>query len=417
MTTIKVKLRPSSIEGRPCSVVYLVTRNRTTRQITTGHRLFPHEWDGEAGKVKSSSEERLKATDRHIRQDIKRLERIIQKFDEEGRDYTVEDVVSEYQRLSGSASFFSFMESIIMRHRQLNRKGTAKTYQSTLESFRQFCLDEEVVLEDVDCHLMEDYEAWLRAKGLTPNTISFYMKILRAVYNRAVETGLTQDRKPFRMVSTKTEKTRKRAVSFKEIKRIHDLELSSWPRLEFARDMFLFLFYCRGMSFVDAAHLRKSDIKCGVLTYRRCKTKQVLHIKVVPEMLDIINRYTKHDSVYLLPLLYPYGDDSRQYEAALRSINRSLKEIGKMANLEIPLTTYVSRHSWATIAKRKNIPLSVISEALGHESETTTLVYLSSIDSATIDKANSLIINGLQGNLVSYKNVRLLQEDGHLVQR
>ncbi len=417
MTTIKVKLRPSTVEGRPCSVVYLVTRNRASRQITTAHRLFPHEWNGEAGVVTPTADERLKATDRHIRQDLKRLERIVSKLDEERGDYTAEDVVSEYQRLSGSASFFSFMESIIARQRQLNHKGTAKTYQSTLESFRQFRANDEVVMEDMDSLLVEDYEAWLRAKGLTPNTISFYMKILRAVYNRAVETGLTQDRKPFRMVSTRTEKTRKRAVSFREIKRIHDLELSSWPRLEFARDIFMFLFYCRGMSFVDAAYLKKSDIKGGVLTYRRCKTKQVLHIKVVPEMLDIFKRYTKRDSVYLLPLLHPNSDERKHYEAALRSINRSLKEVGKMANLDIPLTTYVSRHSWATIAKRKNIPLSVISEALGHESETTTLIYLSSIDSATIDKANSLIINGLQGSLVSYKNVRLLQEDGHLMQR
>ncbi len=417
MTTIRVKLRPSSLEGRACSVVYLVTRHRTSRQITTGHRLFPHEWDGEKEEVAPTADERLEATGKHIRQDLRRLERIVRHLDEQSLDYTAEDVVTEYQRLSGSASFLRFMESIIMRQRQLNHKGTAKTYQSTLESFRQFRPDDEVVLEDVDSHLVEDYEAWLRAKGLTPNTITFYMKILRAVYNRAVTMGLTQDRKPFSLVSTKTEKTRKRAVSFKELKRIYDLELSSQPRLEFARDIFLFLFYCRGMSFVDAAYLKKSDIKGGVLTYRRCKTKQVLHIKIVPEMMDIFRRYTRRDSVYLLPLLYPFGDDRRQYEAALRSINRSLKEVGKMANLKIPLTTYVSRHSWATIAKRKNIPISVISEALGHESETTTLIYLSSIDSATIDKANSLIINGLQEQLVSYKNVRLLVEDGHLVQR
>ncbi len=149
------------------------------------------------------------------------------------------------------------------------------------------------------------------------------------------------------------------------------------------------------MSFVDAAFLRKSDISCGVLTYRRQKTNQLLHIKIEPEMREIIDRYSRQDSLYLLPLIYPLGDVRKQYEAALHRINDNLKEVGRMANLEKPLTTYVSRHSWATIAKYKNVSLPVISEALGHDSETTTQIYLSSIDRITIDKANRLIIDGL----------------------
>ncbi len=403
MTTFKIKLRPSSVKDRPSRVVYAVTKNSISRLITTEHRLFPHEWDSEKAAVNladpsdsiSSTAERLKAIDRHIRHDIRRLERIIRTLDRGKQNYTAEDVVTEYRRISENKSLFRFMENVILRQGQLNHRGTAKNYRSTLESFRQFRLDEEVALEDVDSSLMEDYETWLRSNGLSPNTISFYMKILRAVYNRAVEQGLTRDRKPFRSVCTKEEKTRKRAVSLKEIRRIYDLDLSALPHLEFARDLFLFLFYCRGMSFVDAAYLKKSNLSCGILSYRRHKTDQPLHVKVEPEIRAIISRYTVPSSPYLLPIISPLGDDRKQYEAALHKINRSLKEIGRMANLSIPLTTYVSRHSWATIAKRKNIPLSVISEALGHDSETTTQIYISSIDPATIDKANSLIINGL----------------------
>ncbi len=395
MTTIKIKLRQSSVEDHPGSIVYHVTRGSVTRVITTAHKLFPHEWDNEKSEVIPSSDERLKAIDSQIRHEVRRLERIVRNFDEGKREYNAEDVVNEYQRVGERGSFFSFMEGVILRYGQLNRKGTAKNYHAALESFRRFRLDEEVDIEDIDATLMEDYEAWLRANRLAPNSVSFYMRILRAVYNRAVARGLTQDRKPFRTVFTGMEKTRKRAISFKEIKRIHDLELSSRPHLEFARDMFLFLFYCRGMSFVDAAYLKKSDISCGVLTYRRQKTNQLLHIKVEPEMREIIDRYSKQDSLYLLPIIYPLGDDRKQYEAALRKINCNLKEVGRMANLDKPLTTYVSRHSWATIAKYKNVALPVISEALGHDSESTTRIYLSSIDRVTIDKANRLIINGL----------------------
>ncbi len=395
MTTIRIKLRQSSVEDHPGSIVYHVTRGSVTRVITTAHKLFPHEWDNEKSEVIPSQDERLKAIDCQIRHDVRRLERIIRNFNEANKDYNAGDVVSEYQRVDERGSFFRFMESVILRHEQLNRKGTAKNYHAALESFRRFRLDEEVNIEDINSTLMEDYEAWLRANDLAPNSVSFYMRILRAVYNRAVARGLTQDRKPFRTVFTGMEKTRKRAISFKEIKRIHDLELSSRPHLEFARDIFMFLFYCRGMSFVDAAYLKKSDISCGVLTYRRQKTNQLLHIKVEPEMREIIDRYSKQDSLYLLPIIYPLGDERKQYEAALRKINCNLKEVGRMANIEKPLTTYVSRHSWATIAKQKNVSLSVISDALGHDSESTTRIYLSSIDRVTIDKANRLIIKGL----------------------
>ncbi len=245
MTTIKIKLRQSSVSDRPGSIVYHVTRNSVTRVITTAHKLFPYEWDEEKAEVIPSPDERLKAIDCQIRHETRRLERIIRNLDEGNREYTAEDVVREYQSVSEGDSFFRFMESVILRHEQLNRKGTAKNYHAALESFRRFRLDEGVDLEDMDGTLMEDYEAWLHANRLAPNSVSFYMRILRAVYNRAVERGLTQDRKPFRTVFTGMEKTRKRAISFKEIKRVHDLELSSRPHLEFARDMFLFLFYCR----------------------------------------------------------------------------------------------------------------------------------------------------------------------------
>ncbi len=395
MTLTKIKLRPSTIKDCPGRVLYIVTRNNTSHVITTEHKLFPYEWDEERSAVILSTDERLQAIDRQIRYDIRRLERIIRNFDEVKLDYSAEDVVTEYKRIGEDKSLFLFLEGLILRHKQLNHKGTAKTYRATLESFRQFRLDEEVSIEDIDISLIEEYEAWLRAKGLTPNTISFYMKILRATYNKAVHQGLTTDCKPFRTMNIRMEKTRKRAISIKEIKRINNLKLSSQPRLEFARDIFLFLFYCRGMSFVDAAYLRKSNITNGGLTYRRQKTNQLLHIKLEPKMQNIINRYSKLDSLYLLPLIYPFGDDRKQYEAALHRINRSLKKIGKMANINIPLTTYVCRHSWATIAKKNNIALSVISEALGHDSEITTQIYLSSVDPATIDKANSLIISSL----------------------
>ena len=251
-------------------------------------------------------------------------------------------------------------------------------------------------MEAIDQMTMEDYQAYLKSISLTPNSISFYMRILQAVYNRAVEQDLVKDRKPFRTVFTGVEKTLKRAISISNIKQIKDLDLSLKPNLEFARDLFLFLFFCRGMSFIDAAFLKKSDIQSGILTYRRHKTNQVLHIKIIEPIKELVDRYSSNDSPYLLPIVTrPNYDERKQYETVLRRTNNSLKIIADMVKLPIPLTTYVSRHAWATIAKSKNIPINVISDALGHDSISTTQIYLASIDTSTIDQANELIIKDL----------------------
>lgn len=222
------------------------------------------------------------------------------------------------------------------------------------------------------------------------------MRILRAVYNRAVEQELIRDRKPFRTVFTGTEKTLKRAISINDIKHIKNLDLSLKPNIEFARDIFLFLFFCRGMSFVDAVFLKKTDIQNEVLTYRRHKTNQVLHIKIIKPIKELIDRYSSKDSPYLLPIIdCSVSDERKQYETALRRINNTLKIIADMVKLPVTLTTYVTRHSWATIAKSKNVPINVISDALGHDSIATTQIYLASIDTSVIDRANEMIIKDL----------------------
>lgn len=299
--------------------------------------------------------------------------------------------------LNEESPFFEFMESVITRLRQLNKIGTAKNYQATLKSFKRFRDNENITVGAIDHIIMEDYQAYLASIGIVPNSISFYMRILRAVYNRAIEQELTNDCRPFRTVFTGTEKTLKRAISISDIRQIRNLDLSHKPNLESARDMFLFLFLCRGMSFIDAAFLKKIDIQNGVLTYRRRKTGQLLHIKVIKPIKEIIDRYSNIESPYLLPIItHPGKDERKQYETSLHRVNKSLKVIAKMINLPTTLTTYVTRHTWATVAKSKYIPISVISDALGHDSVNTTQIYLASIDSSIIDEANDLVVEELQ---------------------
>lgn len=186
----------------------------------------------------------------------------------------------------------------------------------------------------------------------------------------------------------------KRAVSIEVIRQIRDLDLTLHPSMEYARDMFLFSFYTRGMSFVDMAFLLKKDLQNGVLTYRRHKTNQLLFIKWEKQMQEIIDKYDTSNTNYLLPIIRNKDqNDRKQYENECHRINRNLKKIGKLINLSIPLTTYVARHGWASIAQKEEIPIATISKAMGHDSEKTTRIYLDSLDTSIVDKANSTILN------------------------
>ncbi|MDE5981781.1 MAG: site-specific integrase, partial [Duncaniella sp.] len=245
--------------------------------------------------------------------------------------------------------------------------------------------------------IMEAYEAWQRKRGVVPNTISFYTRIHRAVYNRAVEDEIIENRNPFRKVYTGVDKTVKRALPLSVIKKIKVLDLSPAPSLDFARDMFLMSFYLRGMSFVDMAFLKKSDLKNGYVAYRRRKTGQQLVIEWTKEMQIILDKYPENESGYLLPIIRNPGTNERcTYRNVGYNINHNLKNIAVMVGVTIPLTLYVARHSWASAAKAKGVPLSVISEGMGHDSETTTQIYLASLDTSVVDKANSLILKSLK---------------------
>lgn len=298
-------------------------------------------------------------------------------------------------KISQKTTLQPFMQENINRMYELGKVRTGETYACTLNSFMRFRQGKDLFWHEFDADLLVSYEAYLKSTGLSMNTISFYNRILRAVYNRAVERGLTVQTFPFKEVYTGVEKTIRRGLPVKMIRTIRNMDLAGCPWPDFARDMFLFSFYTRGMSFVDMAYLKKNDLKDGVLTYRRKKTGQRLCIRWEPCMQDILDKYPMlSKSPYLLPIIREVGKDERkQYDNALHLVNRKLKSIGKKLKLPIPLTMYVARHSWATVAKAQNIPLSVISEGMGHDSENTTLIYLASLDTAVIDKANKRILN------------------------
>ena len=394
MTSVKIKFRPSTVEGKEGGLYFQIIHNRVVRQLNTDYKVFAHEWDADAESINVSGERSniLSGIKERLEWDSARLEKVIRQLETERRKFTADDVITAFHRMTKEASLFSFMHGVIAQLKQLGRVRTSETYTATLNSFMAFREEQDVPLDGINSDLMLLYEAYLKARGVRMNTISFYMRNLRAVYNRAVEKGLTPQNNPFRHVYTGVDKTVKRAISIKAIKALKDLDLSMKPSSDFARDMFLFSFYTRGMSFVDMAYLKRSDLQNGILTYRRRKTGQQLTIKWEKCMEEIVAKYPQNETIYLLPIIKEKGNERRQYDNALHLVNYRLKELSTTLKLQRPLTMYVARHSWASAAKAKNVPLSVISEGMGHDSEATTQIYLASLETSVVDKANKMIL-------------------------
>jgi len=399
MVSIKVKFRPSSTIGKEGTIYYQIIHKRVIRQLKTDYHIYADEWDeGRTTLILANNGRNgyLQSIKERINWDIKRLGNIVSHWENKQISYTADEIISVFQKAANEQTLFNFMNDITAQLRQMCKYRTSETYHATLRSFMQFRGNKDILLDEVDSDLMLMYEAWLRNRGLSKNSSSFYMRILRAVYNRAVEKELTSNRNPFKHVYTGIDKTVKRAIPLKAIKKIKNLDLSLQPALDFARDMFLFSFYTRGMSFIDMAHLKKKDQQHGILSYRRRKTGQQLLVKWEKCMQEIADKHkTDYGSPYLLQILkHPY-DNRSQYKNALYRTNKNLKEVAKLAGISIPLTLYVARHSWASIAKSKNIPISVISEGMGHDSEMTTQIYLASLDNSVVDRANTQILRDL----------------------
>ena len=394
MTSIKVKFRLSTVEGKEGGIYFQIIHNRVVRQLNTDYKIFATEWDAEAESVIINGKRSniLLGIRERLEWDIARLEKVIRLLETERRRYTADDVITIFHKMTKEASLFTFMHGVIAQLKQLGKIRTSETYTATLKSFMAFREDQDVPLDGITSDLMLLYEAYLKARGVRMNTISFYMRNLRAVYNRAVEKGLTPQNNPFRHVYTGVDKTVKRAIPIKAIKALKELDLSMKPSLDFARDMFMFSFYTRGMSFVDMAYLKKTDLQNDILTYRRRKTGQELTIKWEKCMAEIVTKYSNNQTDYLLPIIKEKENERKQYDNALHLVNYRLKDLSKMLKLQRPLTMYVARHSWASAAKAKNVPLSVISEGMGHESEATTQIYLASLETSVVDKANKMIL-------------------------
>ena len=271
----------------------------------------------------------------------------------------------------------AYMAMTISQLREERRMGTAHVYQSTLNRIKDFMERDSISFEEVTPVWLKAFQEYLLGRQLHWNTISTYMRMLRATYFRAVDEGMAPYQpRLFKGVYTGTKVTVKRAVDEDVFRRL-DTPVAD-ESLEPTRLLFLLLFMLRGMPFVDIAYLRHCDLHDNVIVYRRKKTGAWLTVRVEAKAMEIIRILKNADgaSPYLFPLIHhPGKDEYRQYQNALRGFNYRLKKIGEYINGITGLTSYTARHSWATIANYRNYQQELISNAMGHSSVKVTETY------------------------------------------
>ena len=401
MATVKVKLRNSTVKGKAGVIYYQLCHRQESKQITTKLHLLPHQWNAEEELplLVMGNKLLLEKSRQQIENDVWLLKRIIRELDNRRGDYTLSDVITMYHSSATRVTVLSFIEKQIVHLKASRKLGTARNYQRTLNSFSALLNGGDISFALLNEGLVMEYNDWLQRRKVMNNSISFYMRTLRAVYNKAVKQHLVEQSFPFRDVYTGVDRTRKRAVSEEVVVQLQKMDLRFSHPLTLARDLFIFSYCTRGMAFVDMAFLCKQDIVNGMITYTRHKTGQRLVVRVEPCIEYILKHYetATRESPYVFPILSSNDPEEayRQYQTALGYHNRKLKRLAGLTGVEIPFSSYTPRHTWATTARNHNVPLSVISAGMGHTSEKTTQIYLASLENSVIDQANRGILEKL----------------------
>lgn len=401
MPTVKAILNKDRVKKHgDYALVIQIIHQRVKRVIYTPYKLKEVEFDPVEQKAIYTdgiryTHKQIKEINNFTEQKRKEINKIIDIIADQNKNFSVKDIIAKYHLDQSDKFLVTFMEHHIAKKERQEKTGTARAFSSTLRSLKKFIGNRSITFADVDHQFIKEYEEFLSNRKIKQNTISFYLRNFRTIYNLAENSGIEMgDLNAFRKIKIKTTKTVKRALKQDMIKKIAFMDLSSDSKLEKARDLFMFSFYTRGMSFVDIIYLRHENIVDNVIYYHRRKTNQYMEVAVTEPLQKLIDKYNTDDT-YVLPFINETDHPTlyKKYLGTYGAFYRHLNRLQKRLKLAAPLTTYVARHSWATIAKERGVSTSIISEGLGHTSENTTRIYLKEFDRSVIDQANEIIVS------------------------
>lgn len=370
-----------------------VTKDRKRKYVSLGISVNPEHWDFSKNQPKAECPNR-EYIELLIADKLKEYSAKIVELKATNQEFTsttlVEKVcVNRVNRKTVGDLFREHISSLTAS----GRKSYALSIKQLYNSLIEFNGHLDIPFSEMDIVWLRRYEAFLRRKGLAENTIGIRFRTLRSIYNVAIEEDVVStELYPFKKlkVSKLHQETAKRALSKEDIERV--LSYKSTNRyMRFPIDIFAFTYYCGGINFVDIAHLTKANITDGRLIYKRQKTKKLIKIPLQPQAVALIEKYSNDESQYLFPILSDFHktdiQQANRIHKVISKVNERLKQIGKALNLPIALTTYVARHSQATVMKRAGVSTAVIREIMGHSSERVTQIYLDSFDNEQVDNA------------------------------
>lgn len=369
-----------------------VCKDRKRKYISIGLSINPIYWDftKNAPKPQCPNKEDLTTL---ITQKLHAYSEQIMEFKAMDRDYTASTLVEKVSKPSKLKTVGEVFLEQMQALRDAQRLSYMLTIQQTYNSLMEFNKHLNIYFVDIDVPWLKRYETWLRKHGLSGNTIKGRFVDIRTMYNIAVDENLVKvEHYPFRKfkISKLQQETAKRAITKEDVTRIMEYKTKN-KLVQFAIDIFTFSYIMGGINFVDIASLTKENIMDNRLVYIRQKTKKLIQLPLQDKAIELIEKYHDDNNPHLFPILLAYHKTEQQrlnrVHKVIVNVNKRLKKIGKELELPITLTTYVARHSHATILKKAGVATSIISESLGHSSEKVTQIYLDSFGNEQMDDA------------------------------
>lgn len=324
---------------------------------------------------------------------ISKYRKLVLEFNAENKDYTLSTLLERVDKPVKNIPVGDYFLKHISSLKAQQRSGYSASIQQVYNSLIKYNQHLNIYFSDIDIAWLRNYELWLREEGLKDNTIGIRFRTLRAMYNLALDEGIVKaEYYPFKKfkVSKLHQKTAKRSLTKDDIKKVINYSTSSNSSYrELAIDLFTYSYVMGGINFVDMAYLTKDNIYNNQLVYSRRKTKKLIKLPIHNQANRMHEKY--NGSEYIFPILSEYHKTEQQrinrVHKVITKVNRELKAIGEELKLSIELTTYVARHSYATVLKRSGVSTSIISESLGHSSEKVTQIYLDTFENSQIDEA------------------------------
>ena len=392
-TTISVVCYKSKVlKNNESPLMLRICKDGKRKYESIGISILPSLWDFKQNKPtrKCPNKEYI---ERLIAEKVKVYTDKVIEFKSQEKEFTATSLMEKVNKPVKRKTVQEVFNQYIQELESANRLRYADMYKCTMHSLIKFNKHLDIPFSDMDTIWLKRYEVWLQSQGLAINTLGTRFRHLRVIYNFAIEEKIVKSEYyPFNSfkVSKLSQTTAKRSIQKGEILSVLNYQ-GQTPLECLAIDLFTFSYLAAGINFGDIARLTKDNILENRLIYIRKKTQKQIKVLLQEQAIKLIQKYSMPDNPYLFPILSSFHKTEQQkvnrIHKIIAKVNKSLKEIGERLNIPIDLTTYVARHSFATVLKRSGVNTSLICEALGHSSERVTQIYLDSFGNDQMEDA------------------------------